>query len=1418
MNKTLYLFLFFLLSSLICSAAIVIQGDITSDTTFYMSNNPHQIRGTVRVLDGATLTIEPGVNIFFENGSSLEIQGQISAMGTAELPIWFNSFEGSNYYTKIFLNSAEGSTFYHCTFTRSDDYTALLRIVNSGTINLISCSLGSSTVGHGIYIANSVVNINYSSFSSVAQNAIHIEGNSSTVNMFDIGINGCNKGIYIPQSNYPTLGMDGITLQNCASYPIEASIIHYSAMGYVNAYDCPNRVLAIWDTNLYNSYTLPNTNIPYYLKNNLSWASGAVFTLEPGISLRFGQHGKMFFAGGASLIANGTEALPISFLAVGDNHWKGFNFAANTSGSFDHCIINDSGYPEYGYPEPVIEGSGFSSLSISNSNIWGGTTYGLYITGSNNGTLTLNNVEIENCPWTGLFITDSTLNFEYDNLSITNCGRPLEMPANLVNFLDQQPVLTNNGSNRIFLINDGYIRRNTTFRNWGYPYVCENVDLIAYWINLSFQPGVVMQLGYSRYITCDGTVSAIGTEAQPITFTRLPDSTQNWRGFIFNSGVSNAHLNYCLLEHCGSSNQYNHVQEAIQFNRADTVLIENTQITDVYCRAIYIESTNSNTDNLTLNNVTINACGMDAVLLNSSDCQVSINGLAVSNCNAFPISVSGNWVHQLSNITLTNNAKNVIRLVNGGYLASQTLTNHGYPYQVSGYPLYVNYTTVTLEPGTVFYIENGLVFEVTGTFNALGTADNPIIFTRPPDTSYYWQGIIFRNNSNGNLQHCQFSYGGKASEYGYDTSLINNLGATQLNMANCLFTNVQAQAISCSEIGSGDSFTINSVMITGCGTDGLWINDSDLNLAANNLSISGCNRNPLSILPVFAGSFTYLTLSGNNTNQIRLFQSYSIDRSVSFPNHGYIYRCEAGLYSNPGTTVTIDPGCVFNMADNVICFFYGAVQAIGTADQPIIFTRYPSSTGYWQGIRVFNSCWDADFAYCQILYAGYNDTYNQRRAFSNSGASDLNLSHCLIRYSYGHGLMLEELQNTDVMIVSDLSIQDAAWCGILGNNTPYHDLTVNGLNLLNIGDYPIAISADLLDRFSGVTFSGIGNPYIAVTSSIQTRSATWPNLGLPYRFGNSFIVNDWVTLNISAGTELVFANYVLYSYDTSFTVYGALNTLGTEAEPVIFRGLDPLLPSTWVGLRINNPEAPCTLNWTTIMNAGLDENHTYPQEFCSLYIYRGTVNLNNCTLRLSNHNLIKIEDNNTTTLNGCTLSDATNGILHYSGTLNLVNNSISGLSGSGIYQNGGTLSFGSSITQWNKLYNNGINLYNNTSSPLTAAYVYWGSTDPTVIDPLLFDNEEGKGEITFEPWLDESCQNLFYYTLDAPFGVQLITLSPSQIRLSWSGVSGATSYKILVASSPDSTDWAVAQQNISGLFTDLTVTDNLKFYKVVAVR
>jgi hypothetical protein len=1418
MRKASVLFFVFILGFALCSAATVITGDISTDTTLFLSNNPHQIRGTVRVLNGATLTLEPGVTVLFENNSLLEIQGQISAMATADVPIVFSSISADYNYTKIYLNGAEGSTFNHCSFSKSEDNTALLRIVNSGTINLLNCNVSNSISGNGIYINNSTVNINACNITGVAQSGIHIEGDSSNINLFDLDISGCNKGVCVQSNNYPTLVMDDISVQNSNSYPLEAAVQHYANLTNLQISGPGIPMLAIWDSYLYSSFTLPNPNLPYRLLNNLNVSSGATLTLAPGAGLRFGQNGKLSFTAGANLVANGSVEQNITFNPAGSNTWKGISFDNGCSGFLDYCSFNGCGYPEYGYPEPSLSANNFNNLSISNTQLTGGTTFGIYITGSNAGTLTLNNVDIVNCPYTGLYINNSIVSLDYNNLSVSGCGRPLELPANLIDFLDQQPIFTSNSDNRIFIINSGYLYRNTTFRNWGYPFVFETVNLDLQWIALTIDPGCLIQFGYSLGVSCNGSISAMGTTEQPITFTRLPDSTQNWRGFYLASGTTNAHFNHCILEHCASSNQYNHIQDAFTIYRADNVLIENTQIIDAYCRAIFIDSANNSSDNLTLNNLTITGCGMDAIYQNASDYILSINGLSVSNCNAYPLSISGNWVHQLSNITLEQNAHNVIRLVNGGYLVSQTLANHGYPYQISGYPLYVNYTTVNLSPGTVFYFENSLTLEIYGTLNAPGTIENPIIFTRPPETSYYWQGLIFRNNSYGNLQHCIFSYGGKASEYGYDASFINNLGATTLSIQNCEINNVQAQAFSCSDIGSGDSLQIEDLQISGCGTDGFWCNDTDLNLIANGLSINSCGRNPMSIVPSLAGSIQNLSLSGNTNNNIRLFQSGYLYNSLNFPNHGYVYRCEVSLTGNNGSLISFEPGCIFWLADNQYMQFYGAVQAIGTESLPIIFTRYPSSTAYWQGIRVFSSSWDADFYHCQILYAGSADTYSQRRAFCNSGAANLTLSDCLISYSYGHGLVFEDMQSSDVALISGLSIQDASYCGFLGNNIPNHGLTVNGLNIINVGDYPIAVSADLLDSFNDVSMSGVGNPYIAITSYYQTRTATWPDFGLPYRFSNGFTVNDGVTLNIAAGCELVFPNYVLYSVDSYFYVNGALNTLGTEAQPVIFRGLDPNLPSTWVGLRIYNPDAVCNLNWTTIMNAGLDENHTPPQEFCLMYIYRGTVNLNNCTLKLSNHNLLKIEDNNTTTLTGCTLSDAGNGILHYYGTLNLVNNTITNCSANSIYQSGGILNFGSSLTQWNKLYNNGINIYNNTTTPFMAAFVYWGNTDPEDIDPLLFDNEEGKGEISFEPWLDESCQNLYYYTVDMPLGVQLTTLSASQIRLAWSAVTNATSYKVLAASSPDSTEWTVLQQNITGLATDLTVSDNLKFYKVVAVR
>lgn len=75
--------------------AIQISGDITASTT-WLANNAYQLDGTVKVQNGATLTIEPGTIIYGNpqtTRSCLQIErgGKIYAQGSATSPIIFTS-------------------------------------------------------------------------------------------------------------------------------------------------------------------------------------------------------------------------------------------------------------------------------------------------------------------------------------------------------------------------------------------------------------------------------------------------------------------------------------------------------------------------------------------------------------------------------------------------------------------------------------------------------------------------------------------------------------------------------------------------------------------------------------------------------------------------------------------------------------------------------------------------------------------------------------------------------------------------------------------------------------------------------------------------------------------------------------------------------------------------------------------------------------------------------------------------------------------------------------------------------------------------------------------------------------------------------------------------------------------------------
>ena len=68
-----------------------VSGNITKDTTWTKDNSPYIVTGTIQVLKGVTLEIEPGVTVKFNEGLSLNVGGILIAKGNLGNNIIFTS-------------------------------------------------------------------------------------------------------------------------------------------------------------------------------------------------------------------------------------------------------------------------------------------------------------------------------------------------------------------------------------------------------------------------------------------------------------------------------------------------------------------------------------------------------------------------------------------------------------------------------------------------------------------------------------------------------------------------------------------------------------------------------------------------------------------------------------------------------------------------------------------------------------------------------------------------------------------------------------------------------------------------------------------------------------------------------------------------------------------------------------------------------------------------------------------------------------------------------------------------------------------------------------------------------------------------------------------------------------------------------
>ncbi|MFH0892565.1 MAG: right-handed parallel beta-helix repeat-containing protein, partial [Candidatus Falkowbacteria bacterium] len=205
-------FVFLIFSSSPASASTVINGGYISTTTAWtLSDSPVIITGTVAVIADILLTIGPGVEVRFNSGANLMINGSLEARGNATNPVVFTSNTASTpgAWGHIYLNTGSGPNIIdHARI----EYSQSLAVYPSEST--ISNSRFFANSFAALYISGGSPNITGNTFEN---NTTAISINSGSPEITNNIINGGQTGIFMVSAQNPVIAGNAI---NTADWPI----------------------------------------------------------------------------------------------------------------------------------------------------------------------------------------------------------------------------------------------------------------------------------------------------------------------------------------------------------------------------------------------------------------------------------------------------------------------------------------------------------------------------------------------------------------------------------------------------------------------------------------------------------------------------------------------------------------------------------------------------------------------------------------------------------------------------------------------------------------------------------------------------------------------------------------------------------------------------------------------------------------------------------------------------------------------------------------------------------------------------------------------------------------------------------------------------------------------------------------------
>jgi len=320
--------------------------------------------------------------------------------------------------------------------------------------------------------------------------------------------------------------------------------------------------------------------------------------------------------------------------------------------------------------------------------------------------------------------------------------------------------------------------------------------------------------------------------------------------------------------------------------------------------------------------------------------------------------------------------------------------------------------------------------------------------------------------------------------------------------------------------------------------------------------------------------------------------SISEDTTWSAANSPYVVTEDISIRywddDNETATLTIEPGVEVRFAPGTGMYVgwygrwggghghhYGALSAIGTPEDPVIFTcnAAPARPGDWKGIyfRAQTNNEKTRLENCRIEYAG--DTHEANIYMED--ASPSLIENCTVQNSSGHGVYLSNASP----LINACNFNNNEKDGIYATGDSYariqgNDFSSNNGACINSGP-------DLLSNVSGNAGSGNMINGIQIRGgSVKSNAVTWKNQSLPFIVSGNVTVRYWDNDNETATLTIEPATEIRFDPETGLYVgwygrwggghgrhYGALSATGTPEDPITFTSnADTPAPGDWRGI------------------------------------------------------------------------------------------------------------------------------------------------------------------------------------------------------------------------------------------------------------